>query len=40
MNVVVEELKQRIATIVAKVRRYQGRVDSYRKNRLFEDNQR
>ena len=40
LNVVIEELKQRIATIAAKVRGYQGRVDSYRKNRLFEDNQR
>ena len=40
MNVVVEELKQRITAIEAKVRRYQGRVDSYRQNRLFENNQR
>ena len=40
MNVVVEELKQRITAIAAKVRRYQGRVDSYRQNRLFEHNQR
>ena len=30
LNVVVEELKQRITAIAAKVRRYQGRVDSYR----------
>ena len=29
LNVVVEELKQRITAIVAKVRSYQGRVDSY-----------
>ena len=29
LNVVVEELKQRITAIAAKVRRYQGRVDSY-----------
>ena len=35
LNVVVEELKQRITAIAAKVRRYQGRVDSYRQNRLF-----
>ena len=35
-----EELKQRITAIPAKVRRYQGRVDSYRQNRLFENNQR
>ena len=40
LNVVVEELKQRITGIAAKVRRYQGRVDSYRQNRLFENNQR
>ena len=35
LNVVIEELKQRITAIAAKVRRYQGRVDSYRQNRLF-----
>ena len=29
----------RITAIAAKVRRYQGRVDSYRQNRLFENNQ-
>ena len=40
MNVVTEELKQRISAIPAKVRRYQGRVDSYKQNRLSENNQR
>ena len=40
LNVVIEELKQRITAIAAKVRRYQGRVDSCRQNRLFENNQR
>ena len=40
LNVVVDELKQRITAIAAKVRRYQGRVVSYRQNRLFENNQR
>ena len=40
LNVVIEELKQRITAIAAKVRRYQGRVDSYRQIRLFENNQR
>ena len=40
MNVVIEELKQRITAIAAKVKRYQGQVDSYRQNRLFENNQR
>ena len=40
MNVINEELKQRITAIVAKVRRYQRRIDSYRQNRLFENNRR
>ena len=40
MNVVIEELKQRITAIAAKVRTYQGQTDSYRQNRLFENNQR
>ena len=40
MNVVIEELKQRITAIVAKVKRYEGRLDSHRQNRLFENNQR
>ena len=40
MHVVTEELKQRITAIAAKVRRYQGRIDSYRQNRLFKNNQR
>ena len=39
-NVVIERLKHRITPIAAKVRRYQGRVDSFRQNRLFETNQR
>ena len=33
-------MKQRITAIAAKVRRYQGRVDTYMQNRLFENNQR
>ena len=37
---VVQKLKQRITPIAAKVRRCQGWVDSYRQNRLFENNQR
>ena len=40
LNVLIEELKLRITAIAEKVRRYQGRVDSYRHNRLFENNQR
>ena len=38
LNAVIEKLKQRITAIAAKVRTYQGRVDSYRQNRLFENN--
>ena len=33
-------MKQSIIAIAAKVRRYQGRVDTYRQNRLFDNNQR
>ena len=40
MDVVIEELKQRTSAIAAKDRRHQGRVNSYRQNRLFENNQR
>ena len=40
LNVVIEELKHGITAIAGKVRRYQERVDSYRQNRLFENNQR
>ena len=40
LNFAIDELKQRITVIAAKVGRYQGRVDSYRQNRLFENNQR
>ena len=39
LSVVIEELKQTITAIAAKVRRYQEWVDSYRQNRLFENNQ-
>ena len=39
-HVTPKELKQRITAIAAKVRRYQGQVDSYRQNKLFENNQR
>ena len=37
LNVFIGELKQRITAIAAKVRRFQGRVDSYRQNRPFEN---
>ena len=40
LNVVLEELKLRITAIAANIRRYQGRVNNYRQNRLFENNQR
>ena len=40
LNVVIEQMNQRITAIATKVRSYQGRVDSYRQNRLFEKNQR
>ena len=35
LNVATEELKQRITAIAAKVRRYQGRVDSYRQKKTI-----
>ena len=37
LNVVIEELKQRMTATATKVRRYQGRVDSYKQNRPFEN---
>ena len=40
LNVVTEELQQRITAIAAKVRRCRGWEDSYRQNRLFRNNQR
>ena len=40
LNVGIEELKQRITAIAAKVRRYQERVNGYKQNRQFENNQR
>ena len=40
MGVVIEELKQKIVAIAARVRRYQERVDRFRQNRIFQNNQR
>ena len=40
MDVVPEQLKQRIVDIAAKVRRYQERIDKFRQNRMFQNNQR
>ena len=39
-NVAIEKLNQRITAIAAKVKSYQGRVDGYRQDRIFENNQR
>ena len=39
-GVVIEEMKQKILAITAKVRRYQERVDRFRLNRMFQNNQR
>ena len=40
MDVFIEELKQRIVAIASKVRRYQERVDTFRQNKMFQNNQR
>ena len=44
MGAVIEELKQRIVAIAAKVRRYperdQERVDRFRQNKMFQNNHR
>ena len=40
LKVVIEELKQRVTATAAKIRRYQGRIDRFRQNRLFQNNQR
>ena len=40
LAVAIEELNQRIVAIAAKVRRYQKRVDRFRQNRMFLNNQR
>ena len=39
LGVVIEELKQGIVAIAAQVRRYQERVDRFRENRVFQNNQ-
>ena len=39
MNVIIQELTQKITVIAAKGRRYQGRVVSYRQNRTLENDQ-
>ena len=40
LGVAIEELKQRIVAISAKVRRCQERVDRFRQNRMFQNSQR
>ena len=40
LGVVIEELKQRFIAIAAKVRWYQERVDRFRQDRMFQNNQR
>ena len=40
LSVVIEELKQRVVAIAAKIRRYQERVDRFRQNRMFQNYQR
>ena len=40
LSVVIEELKQRVVAIAAKVRRYQERVDRFSQNRMFQNYQR
>ena len=40
LGVVIEEMKQKIVAIAAKVRRYHERVDRFGQNRIFQNNQR
>ena len=39
IEVVIEELKQRVVAKAAKVKRYEGRVEQYRQNRMYQSNQ-
>ena len=39
IGVVIEELKQRVVAKAAKVKRYEGRVEQYRQNRMYQSNQ-
>ena len=40
LGVIIEELKQRIVAIAVKVRRYQERINRFRQERMFQNNQR
>ena len=39
IGVVIEELKQQVVAKAAKVKRYEGRVEQYRQNRMYQSNQ-
>ena len=39
VDVVIEELKQRITAKAAKMKRYEGRINQFRQNKLFQNNQ-
>ena len=39
INVVIEELKQRIKAVQHKIKRYEDRTEQYKQNRMFETNQ-
>ena len=39
INVVIEELKQRMKAIQHEVKRYEDRTEQYKQNRIFETNQ-
>ena len=40
MSIVIEEWKQRLVAIAAKARMYIEKVDRFRQNRVFQNNQR
>ena len=40
LNVVIEDMKQRVADIAEKRGRYLGRIDRLRQNRIFQNNKR
>ena len=39
LNVVIEELKQRVTAKAAKLRRFEQRANQYRQNRMFQNDQ-
>ena len=40
LNLVIEELKQRVTAKAAKIKRYENRIEQFRQNRMFQKNQR